>query len=72
MIAATEIEQMTVAEKLQAMELLWRSISTQPEDVVSPEWHGQVVKERLAKVESGEAEFLSVNQLKQRLNTNSQ
>ena len=67
LMIATEIEQMTIAERIQAMELLWRSISAQPENVVSPDWHGEVLKKRLAKIESGKAEFLSVAQLKKRL-----
>ena len=67
MIAAAEIEQMTVAERLEAMELLWRSISAKPERVVSPTWHGEVLQERLAKIESGQAEFLTIAQLKKRL-----
>jgi putative addiction module component (TIGR02574 family) len=67
MIAATEIERMSVSEKIRAMELLWRSISAQPAKVISPEWHGEVLKKRLAKIESGKAEFLSISQLKKRL-----
>jgi hypothetical protein len=31
------------------------------------EWHGQVLAVRKAKVDSGEAQFLSIEQLKERL-----
>ena len=37
------------------------------EDIESPEWHGEVLAARQAKVDSGEAEFLTVDQLKDRL-----
>jgi hypothetical protein len=65
MIEAAEIEQMTVAERLQVMELLW--VSRVPDSVPSPDWHGQVLSERLARIERGEAEFLTIQQLKVRL-----
>jgi len=35
-IEAAEIEQMSLAEKLQVMELLWRSMSGKPAGVASP------------------------------------
>ncbi|MEO5802701.1 MAG: addiction module protein [Verrucomicrobiota bacterium] len=67
MIAATEIERMSFAERLQAMELLWRSISSQPEQIESPGWHKKILAKRLAKVEAGQGEFLTIAQLKKRL-----
>ena len=33
------LEKMTLADKLEAMELLWADISKQPTDLPSPEWH---------------------------------
>ncbi len=67
MIATAEIEQMSLAERMKAMELLWRSISSKPGSVVSPAWHGELLKKRRVKIESGKAEFLTVAQLKKRL-----
>ena len=67
MIAAADIEQMTLTERIKAMELLWRSITAEPAKVVSPAWHGEVLQKRRAKIESGEAEFLTLAQLKKRL-----
>ena len=67
MIETVEIERMTVTERLQAMELLWRSLATTPDKLVSPAWHKKVITKRLAKIESGKGEFLTVTQLKKRL-----
>jgi hypothetical protein len=33
----------------------------------SPEWHGDVLSSRLAKVEAGEGHFLTIEELKSRL-----
>lgn len=67
MIQAADIEQMSLQEQLQAMELLWTSLSRRPNAVPSPDWHGDILAERLAKIEHGEGEFLSISQLKERL-----
>jgi len=67
MIQAADVEQMSLAERLQAMELLWASLSRTPDQVPSPDWHRQVLAARLAKVERGEGEFLSIPRLKERL-----
>ena len=67
MIETLEIERMTFAERLQAMELLWRSLSAEPGKLKSPAWHKKILAERLAKIESGKGKFLTVAQLKQRL-----
>jgi putative addiction module component (TIGR02574 family) len=62
-----EVSRLSKAERLQAMEWLWASLSKEQEDVQSPEWHREVLAARQAKVESGEAQFLTVDQLKERL-----
>jgi len=40
-----------------------------PEAMPSPEWHGEAISDRLAKIERGEGEFPTLSQLKQRLQT---
>jgi hypothetical protein len=67
MIQAADIEQMSLEEQLQAMELLWASLSRRPNAVPSPDWHGDVLAERMAKIERGQGEFLTIPQLKERL-----
>lgn len=62
-----EVSRLSKVEQLQAMEWLWASLSKEPEEIESPEWHGEVLAARKAKVDSGEAKFLTVAQLKERL-----
>ena len=45
----------------------WRSFSGSEDKVPSPDWHGEVLSERLAKVEAGEGKFLTIPELKARL-----
>ena len=67
MIQAAEIEKMSLDERLQTMELLWASLARTPDAVQSPDWHSEVLATRIAKIERGEAEFLSIPELKERL-----
>ena len=67
MIGMLEIEQMSRTERLQAMELLWRSMSIDQGKLTSPAWHKKILDKRLAKVEAGKGEFLTIAQLKKRL-----
>ncbi|HTG43664.1 MAG TPA: addiction module protein [Verrucomicrobiae bacterium] len=67
MVDEAMIERMTPVEQMKTMELLWRALSRTPTGIDSPAWHGVVVSERLRKIESGEAEFLTVEEVKRRL-----
>lgn len=63
MARALPLDEMTTAEKLQMLELLWTDLSRQPEDVPSPSWHGDVLRER----EQQDGEFVDWVEAKQRL-----
>lgn len=71
MLAESDIKTMSSAERLHAMEILWRSFSTASDSIQSPDWHGDVLSERLAKVEDGRGVFMTVQELKTRLATRS-
>jgi putative addiction module component (TIGR02574 family) len=67
MIEAFDIERMSLSERLKTMELLWRSMSAQPEKLQSPAWHKKILEKRLAKIDAGKGKFLTLAQLKKRL-----
>ena len=52
------LEKMTLADKLEAMELLWADISRRPADLPSPDWHKDVLDDRRRLVAAGELKFL--------------
>jgi putative addiction module component (TIGR02574 family) len=68
MIKKSEIEQLSVSEQLETMEMLWESLSSQPDDISSPDWHEDVLKAREAKINSEKAEYLTIDELKEKLN----
>jgi hypothetical protein len=66
-----QIGQMTLEEKLRAMEALWADLSSHEAELSSPPWHEQVLREREARVQSGEEKFedweTAKKQLRERL-----
>jgi len=61
------LDTMSVGEKLQVVEAVWSSLCTTPADVVSPEWHSEVLAERKPRLESGEATVSEWEVAKKRL-----
>jgi len=53
------LAQMSVDDKLQAIELLWADLSKDPGQVVSPAWHGEMLRSRWQQVQQGKATFQS-------------
>ncbi len=67
MDAALPLDQMTVEEKLRAMEAIWRSLSKQDDQVPVPDWHKQLLDERERQIDSGKAKFISLEEMKERV-----
>lgn len=59
-----DIRRMSTAERLQTMEALWDELLHEDADIDSPKWHEEVLETRRRKVETGEGEFLSLDELK--------
>ena len=67
MIKEEDIKSMSVSERLKAIELIWESLSTSPEYIQSPDWHHEILRSREEKVSSGNATFLNMDEVRQRL-----
>ncbi len=59
-----EIRKMSRIERLQAMEALWESLTCDESEIESPEWHRDILEERKRKIETGKAEFISLEKLR--------
>jgi len=51
------LEEMTLQEKLAAMESLWENIAGSAEPLESPGWHKAILDERAKRIATGEARF---------------
>ena len=71
MIKLSDIESMSKTERLLAIDLIWSTLSDPDKEITSPAWHGDVISARMEKVNSGHAKYLTIEQLKIRLNKKS-
>lgn len=53
MDAVLPLDQMTIEEKLRAMETLWADLSRKADSFESPAWHADVLRERDQRVAEG-------------------
>lgn len=67
MIEKSQIDRMSVAERLQAMDQLWDSLNRSGNEIPSPDWHQDVLADRKARALRGEAKFLTLAELRSRL-----
>lgn len=57
MTATLSLDEMSIEEKIQAMESLWDDLRTRAPDMASPDWHGEILAGRQAAMERGEEHF---------------
>ena len=67
MIESSQIERMSVTERLQAMNQLWDSLNRSGDEIPSRDWHQDVLADKKARTERGEAKFLTLDQLRSSL-----
>jgi hypothetical protein len=51
------VKDMTLQERLAAMELLWDDLARSPESIESPDWHKDIPDERHQRVAEGKGQF---------------
>ena len=61
------LDQMTVAEKLQLMEVIWDDLIQHAAEMPPPAWHGEVLAEREAALARGDETFEDWEAAKQRI-----
>jgi len=61
------LKQMSRPEKVRLMEQIWQHLSADEQEVESPSWHGEIIAARTAKVEQGNATFLTLGELEARM-----
>jgi len=67
MEAVLPLDQMSVAEKIRAMEAIWDDLTCHDSEVESPAWHGEVLAARQARLDSGKTSVADWSDGKQRI-----
>ena len=60
----TDISKLSKLERLQTMEAIWDSLIQESVEIKSPEWHREILIGRKRKIEEGNTEFISFEELK--------
>ncbi len=58
-MTALQLQRMSRADKVRAMETLWSDLTRDDRDFGSPAWHGQALREAESKFAAGQAKFLN-------------
>jgi hypothetical protein len=58
------LKEMTVAEKLQLMEVLRDDLSRDPENIPSYPWHADILAARQRQIDEGQAKFLPFDEVR--------
>lgn len=64
-MSISDIQEMTVLERIYAMEMLWESLCGDDAELPSPVWHKEVLEARKRLQDAGGATFVTLQQLKQ-------
>ena len=62
-----KIDQLTTAEKIQVMEMIWEDLCKNEKDFSPPEWHKQILDEREQLVEEGKEKTIDWEQAKKEI-----
>lgn len=54
-LSSDQLDALTVAEKVRLLEQVWQSLCCQPDALISPEWHADVLVERHQRLLDGSA-----------------
>jgi len=65
-MSIAEIKKMTVHERLTTMEHIWDSLCREEVEPESPAWHQDILKERKKRMDSSDAKYLTVEELRNR------
>ncbi|MCK5132344.1 MAG: addiction module protein [Candidatus Sabulitectum sp.] len=62
-----QLEKMTVLEKLQTIEEIWKNLAESSNSIPSPSWHNDVLLARAGRVEEGSSQFSDWSEAKDRI-----
>lgn len=61
------IDGLSVTQKLSLMERIWVDLEKRPSEIPAPDWHGDILGQRIQAVANGETDFVDWPVAKRRL-----
>ena len=65
-MTTAEIQKMSIPERIVLMEEIWDTLCHDNQEISSPSWHENILKERKELIDSGKAEYITMDDLKRR------
>ena len=62
-----QIEKMSKEEKIKLMEAIWDDLRKNEDDLPSPDWHENILHERVEKLKKGEDKFVDWEEAKKNI-----
>ncbi|KJV05321.1 addiction module protein [Methylocucumis oryzae] len=62
-----EIATMSMSEKIILMEAIWDSLETEIDELQPPDWHQDVLSDRIERLNTGQVKLISLQELKNRI-----
>jgi len=66
-MSIADIKKMSFAERLHLIEQIWDTLRDESDEIASPNWHKDILKERKEAYDSGKVKSYSVQEIKQKL-----
>jgi len=63
-MSSNDIQNMSIAERMNLIEQIWDSIRQDEEQLATPLWHETILKDRKKRYESGELKMFSFDEVK--------
>lgn len=67
MMIKLPLDKMSTKEKIQTIEEIWNNLLENTEDIPSPDWHKQILKDRENKVRDNKEEFIDWDSAKKNI-----
>jgi hypothetical protein len=72
MTMTLHLDTMTIADKLQAMEVIWVDLVRSAKQVPSPAWHSDVLRARELRIQEGKSHYTDWADAKRRIREQTQ
>ncbi len=61
------LDEMTISDKINAMEQIWDDLCRNPENVPSPNWHRDILQAREGRAKQGSSRFTNWTEAKEKI-----
>ena len=59
-----DIKNLDIKDRIILINEIWETLETEDSKIESPEWHEDVIKDRIEKIRNNEAKYISLEELK--------